>query len=155
MRAPRRGRGQGRGDGRRSDRGSAVLEMVALLPVHMTFIMAVVFIGKVNNSAQNVEAAARSAARTMSIGINRNTAAAEDEARAQAADMTDEGGSFCSPMTWNAAIAVNDPPEDPSTVTVTVTCTVDLSQGTGLGFPGTYQVTSTSTEVIDPYREAG
>jgi len=149
----RRGRGADGGP----DRGSAVLEMVALLPVHMGFIMAVVFIGKANNSAANVEAAARSAARTMSIGINRNTAAAEDEARDQASDIVDEGGAggFCSPMTWNANIQVNDPPEDPSTVTVTVSCLVDLSQATKLGFPGTYRVTSTSTEVIDPYREAG
>lgn len=154
-RGRRPGQGPRWGDGRGRDRGSAVLEMVALLPIHMSFIMAVVFIGKVNNSAQNVEAAARSAARTMSIGINRNTAAAEDVARDQAADMAEEGSSFCDPMVWNAAIAVNDPPADPSTVTVTVTCTVDLSDATGLGFPGTYQVTSTSTEVVDPYREDG
>jgi len=149
----RRGRRPGQGDGRGRDRGSAALEMVALLPIHMGFIMAVVFIGKANNGAQNVEAAARSAARTISIGDNRNPDAAVDAARAQAADMVDEGGSFCPAMVWEPLIVLNDPPEDPSTVTVTITCHVDMSQATGLGMPGTFEVTATSTEVIDPYRE--
>jgi hypothetical protein len=40
-------------------------------------------------------------------------------------------------------------------VTVTITCDVDMSQATGLGMPGTFEVTATATEVIDPYREAG
>ena len=137
------------------DRGSAVLEFVALLPVHMSFIMAVVFIGKINNSWANVDAASRSAARTMSIGINRNVGAAEELARSQAADMVDAGGSFCTNADsfFRAEVVPNDPPVDPSVVTVTITCTVDLSQATGMGLPGTYEVSSFSTEVIDPYRE--
>lgn len=142
------------GHARGEDRGSAALELVALLPVHMLFVMAVVFVGKINNSSANVDAAARSAARTMSIGVGRDVEAAEQTARDQASAMVDEGQSFCSRMAWDADVAVNDPPEDPSTVTVTITCTVDLSQATGLGVPGTRDVTSTATEVIDPYREA-
>lgn len=142
---------------RRDDGGSAVLEFVALLPVHMSFIMAVVFVGKINNASANVEAAARSAARTMSIGINRNVAAAEDLARDQAADMVDAGGGggFCTngDSFFEAVIDPNDPPTDPATVTVTITCVVDLSQATGMGLPGEREVTSVATEVIDPYRE--
>jgi Flp pilus assembly protein TadG len=140
---------------RRDDGGSAVLEFVALLPVHMSFIMAVVFVGKINNASANVEAAARSAARTMSIGINRDVGAAEDISRDQAADVVDAGGSFCTNADtfFDAAIAGNDPPADPATVTVTITCTVDLSQATGMGLPGEREVTAVATEVIDPYRE--
>ena len=139
---------------RRDDGGSAALEMVALMPVHMMFIIAVVFIGKVNNSAANVEAAARSAARTMSFGVERNVVAAADEAEAQASAMVDAGGSFCANDDFFAyEYDPGDPPTDPGTVTVSIDCTVDLSQATGLGFPGSYEVDADATEVIDPYRE--
>ncbi|HEY8543990.1 MAG TPA: TadE family protein [Acidimicrobiales bacterium] len=139
---------------RRDDRGSATLELVALLPVHMMFIVAVVFIGKVNNSAANVEAAARSAARTMSFGVERDVVAAAGEAETQAADMVDAGGSFCTNADFfSYDYDPGDPPGDPGQVTVTINCTVDLSQATGLGFPGSYEVESEATEVIDPYRE--
>ena len=139
---------------RRDDGGSAVLEMVALLPVHMMFIVAVVFVGKVNNSAANVEAAARSAARTMSFGIERDVRAAEDEARAQAEAMVDAGGSFCTNADWfDATVDDNAPPLQPAEVTVEITCVVDLSQATGLGFPGEFEVSSIAIEVVDPYRE--
>lgn len=142
---------------RRDDGGSAVLEFVALLPVHMGFVMAVVFVGKINNASANVEAAARSAARTMSIGINRDVGAAEAIARDQAAEMVDAGGDggFCvnGDSFFNAAIAPNNPPTDPATVTVTITCTVDVSQAVSIDLPGERVITSVATEVIDPYRE--
>jgi len=145
---------EGRSRSGRDDRGTVAVEMVALLPVHMMFIVAVFFIGKVNNGAANVEAAARSAARTMSFGVERDVVAARDEAEAQAADMVDAGGSFCANADFfDYDYDPGDPPEDPATVTVIINCEVDLSQATGLGFPGSFPVDADATEVVDPYRE--
>jgi hypothetical protein len=142
-----------RRDGR-DDRGTVAVEIVALLPVHMMFIVAVFFIGKVNNGAANVEAAARSAARTMSFGVERDVVAARADAEAQAAAMVD-AGSFCANADFfDYEYYPGDPPEDPATVTVFINCEVDLSQATGLGFPGSFPVDADATEVVDPYREA-
>jgi len=135
---------------RRDERGSAVIELVALLPIYMMFIVAVVFVGKLNNSSANIEAAARSAARTISIA--RDPQAAEGDARRVAAQMAEEGSAFCSPMGFNAVIRppVNDQPAE---VEVTVTCSVDLREATLIKLPGSRTVTAQATEVIDLYRE--
>jgi hypothetical protein len=138
---------------RRDDRGSATLELVALMPVHMMFIVGVVFIGKVNNGAANVEAAARSAARTMSFGVDRDVVAARDEAEAQAESMVSVGTFCANDDIFDYDYDPGDPPLDPATVTVFIDCEIDLSQATGLGFPGSYDVDAEATEVVDPYRE--
>ena len=131
------------------DRGSAVIEMVALLPVYMGFIIAVVFVGKLNNSSANIEAAARSAART--ISLSRDPQDAIDDARDLAADIAEEGSAFCTTMDWADPEFEADPAGQ--RVTVTITCTVDLSEATFIGLPGDRELTATATEVIDKYRE--
>lgn len=132
---------------KRDEGGSAVLEMVALLPIYMAFVMAVVVVGKVNNSSANIEAAARSAARTISIAADPR--AAEGDAQALAAAIAEEGSAFCDPMDFK------DPEYGPglSRVTVEIECTVDLSQATFLSVPETMTMTATATEVIDTHRE--
>lgn len=132
---------------RRDERGSAVLEMVVLLPIYMAFVMAVVVVGKLNNSSANVEAAARSAARTISIA--RDPQGAEGDAEALAAAIAEEGTAFCDPMDFK------EPEYGPglSEVTVEIECTVDLSQATFLNVPQTLQMTATATEIIDTHRE--
>lgn len=131
----------------RDDGGSAVLEMVVLLPVYMAFVMAVVVVGKLNNSSATIEAAARSAARTISIA--EDPEAAEGQAEELARDMVDVGSAFCTEMTfpkpeYGAGLA---------DVTVTIECTVDLQQASFIGVPGTRQMTATATEIIDIHRE--
>lgn len=132
---------------RRGDGGSAVVEMVALLPLYVMFIIAVVFVGKLNNSSANIDAAARSAART--ISISRNPQEAVGDAEAMARSIAEDGSPFCQPMSF-------PPPEIDLVnleVTVTVTCVVDLAEATFIGMPGTRTLTATATEVIDQYRE--
>jgi Flp pilus assembly protein TadG len=126
-----------------------VIEMVALLPVYMGFIIAVVFVGKLNNSSANIEAAARSAART--ISLSRDPQDAIGDARAMAADIAEEGSAFCTTMDWADPEFEADPAGQ--RVTVTITCTVDLSEATFIGLPGDRELTATATEVIDKYRE--
>ena len=135
---------------RRGDRGSAVLEMVVLLPVYMAFVMAVVVVGKLNNSSANIEAAARSAARTISLaGTPEN---ALDDAEDLAGRMAGEGTAFCDgEMGFDAAFEGD--PEEGELVTVTLECDVDLAQATFLDTPGTQRMTATATELIDPLRE--
>jgi len=129
-----------------------VIELVALIPIYMMFIVAVVFVGKLNNSSANIEEAARSAARTISIA--RDSEGAVGKARRVAAEMSHEGSAFCTQMTFDSAIKqpVGD---EPGEVTVTVTCDVDLKEATLIHVPGHRTMKATATEVIDKYREAG
>lgn len=131
------------------DRGSAVLEMVALLPLYMAFVMAVVVVGKYNNSAANIEAAARSAARTITLAEDPRSQAAVTAAEGQLDDIIGTT-AFCSDVTLDPTYT-----GDPLMVTVTIECTVDLAQATFLGIPGSPKITATSTEIVDPFREGG
>jgi Flp pilus assembly protein TadG len=135
---------------RRDDRGSAVVELVALIPIYMMFIVAVVFVGKLNNSSANIEEAARSAART--ISIDRDPEGAVEKAHDVARRMAHEGSAFCTQMTFQAPIQAPTAAE-PGEVTVTITCQVNLQEATLIHLPGTRTMTATATEVIDMFRE--
>lgn len=130
---------------RRSDRGSATLELVALAPVFFGFVAMVVYVGKLNIGSAHAEAAARTAARTMTL--SRDPAAAEEGAEAVARDVANEGAVICTTMGFDADIR-------PDEVEVTVTCTIALREVGLLGVPGSRTVTATATEAIDRYREA-
>ncbi len=135
------------------DRGSAVVELVALLPIYMMCSVAVVFVGKRNNSSANIEEAARSAARTISIA--RNPEGAVGKAHDVAAKMAHEGSAFCTHMTFPPPDFKPPVGDDPGEVTVTIQCDVDLSEATLIHVPGHRELTATATEVIDKYREVG
>ena len=130
---------------RRDDGGSAVVEVVVLAPVFFVFIALVIFVGKLNVGSAHVEAAARSAART--ISLSRDPAGARAEAEATARQMVKEGKKMCETMTFDADITAAE-------VTVTVSCVVNLREAGLLPVPGTKTVTSSATEVIDRYRES-
>lgn len=133
------------------DRGSAVLETVALLPLYMAFVMAVVVVGKLNNSSANIEAAARSAAREISLARNPYSPAVQNTAEEAAREIADIGSAFCTAGGWvfDATVAGTDPIE----VNVEIHCTVDLDQATFLGVPGTREMTASATEIVDRFRE--
>jgi hypothetical protein len=114
--------------------------------VFFTFVAVVVFVGRLTVESAHVEAAARSAARTISLA--RNPHAAVAGAKLDASEMVGEGGPLCdAPMGFVATIT-------PEQVTVEVTCTVDLSQAVLAAVPGTMPVSSSATEVIDQFRES-
>jgi Flp pilus assembly protein TadG len=119
---------------------------VALAPLFFAFIAAVVFVGKMNVGSAGVEAAARTAART--ISLSRTPEIARDEAEATARKIVHEGKAMCTTMKFDAQITGQE-------VTVTVSCDVDLSEASLIGVPGTKTVKATATEIIDVYRERG
>ncbi|HEX8804028.1 MAG TPA: hypothetical protein VF743_07535 [Acidimicrobiales bacterium] len=129
---------------RADDRGSAPVELVILAVVSFLFIAMIVFTGRLNMGSAATEAAARSAAR--SISVSRDPAAAVAQAEEAAASTVNLGSPMCTSMTFSPEITA-------AAVTVTVACEVDLSEATLLRVPGSMTVTSTAQEVIDRYRE--
>ena len=129
----------------RDDRGSAASELIVLAVVAFAFVAVIVFAGRMNVGAAHTEAAARAAARTISLA--RDPASAEGRARDQASRIVDEGSAMCRDMRFAAQIG-------PDQVTVEVVCTVDLEQAALAKVPGTKEVRADATESIDPYREA-
>jgi hypothetical protein len=131
------------------DRGSAIAELVILMVVFFGFILAVVFAGRLTTGRARVEAAARSAARTISIA--RDPEAAQAAAEAQAAEMVAKGSAICA--TWDFRPLI-DPVPEPDVVTVDITCTADLSELSLIGVPGSLSYSASADEVLDVYREA-
>jgi Flp pilus assembly protein TadG len=131
----------------RDDRGSAAIEMALLMIVFFILIGISVFVGRLHNASSEIESAARSAARDISLG--RDTAQAVADAEDRAAAALDVGNPMCESMDFDEQF---DSVED--SVTVTITCTVDLSEATfAPGLPGTETIDASATEVFDQYRE--
>jgi Flp pilus assembly protein TadG len=128
----------------RDDRGSAASELVVLAVVAFMFVAVIVFAGRMNVGYAHTEAAARAAARTISLARDPETA--RTQAEDQASRIVDEGSAMCTEMGFEADIGLED-------VTVEITCTVDLEQAALAEVPGTRTVTADATEAIDPYRE--
>lgn len=126
------------------DRGSAASELIVLAVVAFAFVAVIVFVGRVNVGSAHTEAAARAAARTMSLA--RDPASAEGAAHDQASKIVDEGSAMCTDMTFDANVLADR-------VQVVVVCTVDLDQAALAEVPGTMEVRAEATESIDPYRE--
>ena len=134
---------------RRDDGGSAIAELVILIVVFFGFVAAVVFAGRITTGRARIEAAARSAARTISIA--RDPDAAVSSARSQAEEMAAEGSAMCRDMKFRAAI---DRVSEPDVVTVDITCIADLSELTLIEVvPGDGEFTASADEVLDVYRE--
>lgn len=128
----------------RDERGSAQVELVVLAVVSFLFVAMIVFAGRLNVGSAHAEAAARSAARTISVA--RNPEAAVADARAAAEQTVEVGSAMCRSMGFDYGIT-------PDEVTVTIDCQVDLSEATLLEVPGSMNVSATASEVIDQYRE--
>jgi hypothetical protein len=130
-----------------ADDGTAIAELVILIVVFFGFIAAIVFAGRMTVGSAHVEAAARSAARTISIARDPDEAIAG--ARAEAGKTAGLGSPMCRTMDFDPFIR----PGDPVTVTVDITCVVDLSELSLIEVPGTMTVSASAVEVIDRYRE--
>ena len=128
----------------RDDRGSAASELIVLAVVAFAFVAVIVFAGRMNVGSAHTEAAARAAARTMSL--DRDPASARGRAEEQARRIVDEGSAMCRDMAFSATVLTDR-------VTVEVECTVDLDQAALAEVPGTMQLRADATESIDPYRE--
>jgi Flp pilus assembly protein TadG len=128
----------------RGDQGSVSVELAVLTPAIALMLALVVLVGRVQSSRADVEAAAHSAARA--ITLSRDPSDAVEEAHAVTAERLRVGSRSCRALDWDARITEAD-------VTVTVACDVDLSEAALLPVPGTFTVSATSTEVLDRFRE--
>ncbi len=128
----------------RSDRASATVELAILAPLFTMLLGAVVFVGRVQVSRADIESAARSAARDLSIA--RDPTAATASARQMIDATLDVGSPTCRSLSFEPVITSE-------LVTVRLSCQVDLQAAAMLPVPGSMTVTATATEVIDQHRE--
>jgi TadE-like protein len=131
---------------RRDDAASATVELAALLPVFILFFGLVTWWGRTADAQATADAAARWAARTISLARGPTEALAQAEA--DASTTVGEGRAACQTMGFEPAVTATE-------VTVTVTCTVDVSELLLLPVPGSSTITATATEPLDQYQERG
>jgi hypothetical protein len=129
---------------RDSDRGSVSVELVILAPIIGVLLVAVVAVGRVENARADIEGAARSAARDLSIA--RDPHAAIGRVRESTAAMVRVGEPSCRHFTFNATI-------EKSNVAVDISCLADLDETNILPLPGSITLRASASEIIDAFRE--
>lgn len=127
------------------ERGSIAIELALLAPLIGLLLLAVVAVGRVQVSRADVEGAARSAARDLSIA--RDPTAAIGRVRESTSATLNVGSPGCRSFTFT-------PSSSAERVTVTVACHANLSDAAVLPLPGSMSLSATATEVIDIFREA-
>jgi Flp pilus assembly protein TadG len=129
---------------RRGDQGSVSVELVILAPLVGILLACVVLVGRVQIARADLEGAARSAARDLSIA--RDPYAARDAVQEGIESTLEVGSPSCRALSFTPVI-------EPTEVSVTIACVVDLEAAAVLPVPGTMTVTASATEVVDVYRE--
>ena len=128
-------------------RGSAPVELALLTPMVIVLLLFVVFVGRIVTTQQDLDAAARDAARAASLRATPD-AAARDATTALAASLASHDLSCPAPD-----VDVDTSRFQPGgAVSVTVTCDVSFADLAHLGVPGSRRITARSTAVIDTYR---
>src|SRR5260221_12133566 len=131
------------------DEGSSALELVLLTHAIVLLLLFVVMGGRYAQAREDVDAAARDAARAGSIARGRDAAVTAGEVAARARLV--EGGVTCRALT--VALDTVDFRAG-GLVSATVTCQVDLGDLTGLRLPVSRAFTATFTEPVTTYRGA-
>lgn len=126
------------------ERGSVAVELVILAPLFGLLLLGVVAVGRVQNARADVEAAARMAARDLSIA--RDPHARLPHVEHTIAATLDVGSPSCRTLAVDAVIGNTQ-------VEVTVACSAELQHAAVLPVPGTMTVTGTASEIRDAYRE--
>jgi Flp pilus assembly protein TadG len=128
----------------RKDRGSISVELAILAPLVGILLACIVLVGRVQTSRADIEGAARSAARDLSIA--RDPYAALGDVQQGVEATLHVGSPSCRSLSFTPVIG-------PTVVSVTVACTVDFQAAAVLPIPGTMTLTASATEVVDTYRE--
>ncbi len=134
----------------RDERGVAVLEFVLLVPVFLLMVFFVVGLGRLGQARENIDGAARDAARAGSI------ARTADDARTAAE--TAASDALASHNLTCADLAVNVDTGDfraGGWVRVDVSCTVTMADLTGMWTPGSKTMTARGLAVVDAFRRTG
>ncbi len=130
---------------RRSDHGSAAVELVLLTPIFVVLLLFVVFLGRSGQAAAKVRHAADQAARAASM-VHRHRA--ESVARSTALGELTADGLRCSSLSVTSSASTSAGLES---IEVSISCTVQASDLAPLA-PGVRTITAASAEVIDVVR---
>ena len=131
-----------------AERGSAPVELVLITPAILLLLLLVVAGGRIVQAENQVESAARDAARAGTIA--RSPGAAR-RAATDVATSLPPGGESCRSFD----VAVDTSRFGPGgTVSTTVTCVVGLADLASLRIPGSKTVAARATETVDAYRGA-
>jgi Flp pilus assembly protein TadG len=121
------------------------IELAILTPLFALLLAFVVLVGRVQSGRADVEAAAHTAARTISLA--RDSEAGIQVAQDDAESALRIGSPTCTSMSFVPTIA-------DGRVTVEISCDVDLAAAGLLPIPGSMTVSGSAVEVIDRFREA-
>jgi Flp pilus assembly protein TadG len=132
------------------ERGSATTELVLLTPVFIALLLFVVAVGRLSAAREDVDAAARDAARAASDA--RSTARASSDGQAAAHAAIREGDATCRRLTVTIDTSNF---RAGGTVTARVSCVIDYADLTRLGVPGSRTIDSVFTAPVDQYRGVG
>lgn len=131
----------------RGDRGSVTVELVIVAPIAILLLCLVAFVGRTASAREQVNEAARDAARAASF--ERDPGAAESAAELAASTSLTTSDTRCTSTGIVADVSSFGPGGQ---VAVTVTCEIPLSDLGLLGISGTRSVTARSVSVLDVYR---
>ena len=132
-----------------TERGAVSSEFAVVMTVFLTsFMLLVVFAGRVTQAGNDVQSAAHEAARAASL-TNTPEAATTAATQTALANLTQAGLSCAHGTDVNVGTGDFQPG---GTVTVTVSCTASFSDVAALAVPGSRTFSSTAVEVIDTYR---
>jgi Flp pilus assembly protein TadG len=144
---------------RRREHGSAVLEVLVLVPVIFALIDIAVYAGQMRMAHSTVRAAAQEAARFASV--ERTTGQAHFWSYGTGGLISTSQNLSCgTPSTGPGGVAWTNPTDpyvttpvgQPATITVRVTCQIPINL---IGVPGTARlvtITETASTVLDTYR---
>ncbi|WP_243088263.1 TadE/TadG family type IV pilus assembly protein [Streptomyces sp. 891-h] len=133
------------------ERGSAAVEAALLTPALVMLLSLALAAGLLVRAGNEVDAAAKAAARAASI--SRSPAAAQRAAYAAARDSLSGQIACASTQIRADTSALNVPVGQVSKVTVTVRCTVDYSDLLMPGVPGSKTLTSSFSSTVDRFRQ--
>ncbi|MFF2042062.1 TadE family protein [Kitasatospora sp. NPDC058170] len=140
--------------GRGRDGGGVAIEAAIVAPAVVTLILLAIAAGRVQTTASGVEAAARSAARTVSLARTVDATAADRVAEQAAREVLAQQGIDCGKLDVAAEDGIlHTESGDLTTVTVRVSCTVGLSDlVAGPNLPVTKTLIGRFVSVVDRYR---
>ena len=131
----------------RGDEGSVTTEVVIITPIAIMLLCLVALVGRTATAREQVDEAARDAARSASL--ERDPSAAWWAAQDSATTSLTAGGFRCA----STSVVVDTSAFQPGgQVAVTVRCDIPLSDLGLLGLSGTRTVESRSVSVVDQYR---
>ena len=134
--------------------GVTTIEAAVIAPVLMALLLFIVFLGRVATTQQNVQQAARAAARAGSIALTRDDAAIAIDTTLTASLGTTRDRCELAPLNLTAIGQDTGQPGDwdLGTIQVRLTCTIPTSDLGLLGITRSKTFTAVATEPVDEWR---